>query len=132
MTYVIGFLLVVSKLQTPSQRLTTNGVTVTRLRDDDGEDEAPEDLGEVNASCLVHRLVHEEHLMLVGQMAREEVRYAHHQDERVDDGVRQTNLFFCSRARVAAAFRWIWRQRMSGRTGADGEREDGGRRGAVG
>lgn len=66
--------------------------TQTHLRQDKSEDEAPENLREKHASGLIQRLVHKEHLVLVSDMAGEEVRDAHHQDERVDDGVCQTNL----------------------------------------
>lgn len=62
------------------------------LRDDEGEDETPKDLGEEHATSLVEGLVDEEHLVLVGQLARKEVGDAHHQDERVHDRIRQANL----------------------------------------
>ena len=63
-------------------------VSRTYLCDDEAEDEPPENLGEEYATCLVQGLVHEQHLMLVCQVAGEKVRDAHHEDERVDDRVR--------------------------------------------
>lgn len=64
----------------------------SNLGDDDGENETPEHLGEENASGFVQRLVDEKHLVLVGCVTGEKVRDAHHQNERVDDGVGQADL----------------------------------------
>lgn len=62
--------------------------SAAHLGDDEGENESAEDLGEENATRLVQGLVHEQHLVLIRQLAREEVGDADHQDERVHDRVR--------------------------------------------